>query len=183
MRTDLSRYDNSWYKTGAGPLKRGCWYLVNIFFFQSYFLPFSSLKVALLRFFGARIAEGVVIKPNVNIKYAWNLQVGAHTWIGEKAWIDNLVPVSIGAHACLSQGSMLLTGNHNYKKVSFDLIVAPIVLEDGVWIGARSLVCPGVTCFSHAVLAAQSVATTNLDAYTIYSGNPATMVRRREISA
>lgn len=183
MKTDLSIYDNSWYKTGAGPLRRGCWYLVNSCFFQGYLFPFSGLKRTLLRLFGARISKGVVIKPNVNIKYAWNLEVGPYTWIGEKVWIDNLVPVKIGGHACLSQGSMLLTGNHNYKKSSFDLIVSPIVLEDGVWIGAKSLVCPGVTCHSHAVLAAQSVATANLEPYTIYAGNPAVKVRDRQIDA
>jgi len=43
------------------------------------------------------------------------------------------------------------------------------------------LVCPGVTCFSHSVLSAQSVATTNMDAYFIYSGNPAQKIRERII--
>jgi putative colanic acid biosynthesis acetyltransferase WcaF len=78
---------------------------------------------------------------------------------------------------------MLLTGNHNYKKAGFDLMVSPITLEDGVWIGARSLVCPGLICHSHSVLSAQSVATINLRPYMIYAGNPAQVVREREIEA
>jgi putative colanic acid biosynthesis acetyltransferase WcaF len=181
MKTDLSMYDNHWYKPGAGTVKRLLWYLVNALVFQGYLFPVNSLKTGLLALFGAKLGRGVVIKPAVNIKYPWNLQIGAYTWIGEKVWIDNLVMVSIGSHACLSQGAMLLTGNHNYKKTSFDLIVEPIVLEDGVWIGAQSLVCPGVTCHSHAVLSAQSVATGNLDAYAVYAGNPAQKVRERVI--
>jgi putative colanic acid biosynthesis acetyltransferase WcaF len=76
---------------------------------------------------------------------------------------------------------MLLTGNHNYKKERFDLMLKEIVLENGVWIGAQCLVCPGVTCNSHSVLAAKSVATKNLDAYTIYQGNPAVAVKERVI--
>jgi putative colanic acid biosynthesis acetyltransferase WcaF len=131
--------------------------------------------------FGAKIGTGVIIKPAVNIKYPWNLEIGNHSWLGEKVWIDNLVKVTIGNNVCLSQGAMLLTGNHNYKRQAFDLIVEGIKLEDGVWIGAKSLVCPGVTCFSHSVLSAQSVATINLDAYFIYSGNPAQKIRERII--
>ena len=76
---------------------------------------------------------------------------------------------------------MLLTGNHNYKKSSFDLMIAGIVLEEGVWIGAKSLVGPGVVCRSHAVLSAYSVTYKNLEPYLVYSGNPAAAVRQREI--
>ncbi len=76
---------------------------------------------------------------------------------------------------------MLLTGNHNYKKQSFDLIAKGIVLEDGVWIGAKALVCPGVVCRSHSILTAGSVAVTNLEAYTIFQGNPALPKRDRKI--
>lgn len=180
-RTDLSKYNNEWYDPGAGRLKRFAWYCVNMIFFQSYLLPLSSLKVSLLKLFGAKIGQGVVIKPAVNIKYPWYLEIGDHSWIGENVWIDNLTKVTIGKHVCLSQGAMLLTGNHHYKKVTFDLMVEGITLEDGVWIGARSLVCPGVTCFSHAVLSAQSVATGNLEPYHIYAGNPAQKTRERVI--
>ena len=74
---------------------------------------------------------------------------------------------------------MLITGNHNYKKVGFDLMIAPIILGDGVWIGSGSKVCPGVTLHSHAVLSMGSVATKNLDAYGIYQGNPAVKVKDR----
>ena len=182
MRTDLSKYDNRWYNPGAGPFRRLIWYLVNALIFQSYLFPVNALKTKLLALFGAKIGKGVVIMPAVNIKYPWNLRIGDYSWIGEKVWIDNLAMVSIGSHACLSQGAMLLTGNHNYKKMAFDLIVEPITIDDGAWIGAQSLVCPGVTCHSHAVLAAQSVATANLEPYTVYAGNPAQKVLERKIS-
>lgn len=117
----------------------------------------------------------------VNIKYPWYLTIGDNTWIGEQVWIDNLIEVTIGSNVCISQGAMLLTGNHDYSSVSFDLKVGSIVLEEGVWIGAKSVVCPGVTCASHAVLSVNSVATKNLLAYQIYQGNPAKLVRERNI--
>lgn len=144
--------------------------------------PFSGLKVILLRLFGAKVGKGVVIKPNINIKYPWLLEIGDYTWIGERAWIDNLAQVKIGKNCCISQGAMLLCGNHNYKKPTFDLIVKPITLEDGAWVGALSVVCPGVTIKSHAILTVQSVAAETLEPFALYKGNPAVRIRERVIS-
>ena len=133
----------------------------------------------LLRMFGARIGKGVNIKPCVNIKYPWRLTIGDHAWIGENVWIDNLDDVVIGPHCCISQGALLLCGNHNYKKPTFDLMTGIILLEEGVWIGAMTVVCPGVTCRSHSILTVGSVATGDLEAYGVHSGNPAKFIRRR----
>jgi putative colanic acid biosynthesis acetyltransferase WcaF len=76
---------------------------------------------------------------------------------------------------------MLLCGNHDYSKTSFDLIVKDITLEEGVWIGAKSIVCPGVSIGSHSVLTVNSVATSNLEPWGIYQGNPAVKIKERVI--
>jgi putative colanic acid biosynthesis acetyltransferase WcaF len=148
-------------------------------FFINPLNPLNSLKRLLLRLFGARVGVGVVIKPGVNIKYPWRLSIGDWSWIGEGVWIDNLADVTIGSHVCISQGAMLLTGNHDYKSNTFDLIIESIIIKDGCWIGARSTVCPGVHCGEHAVLAVGSIATKSLKAWTIYQGNPALPLRER----
>lgn len=177
---DLSRYDNNEYQSGSS-FKKAFWYFTCALFFNT-LIPFSSVfKVKLLKLFGAKMGTAVVIKPNVNIKYPWFLVVGDQSWIGEGVWIDNLSKVVIGNHVVLSQGSYLLTGSHNYKNQTFDLMLGEIILEDGVWIGAKSIVCPGVRCNSHSVLAVGSVATSNLKPYTIYQGNPAIPKRKRII--
>jgi len=181
MKLNLSSYHTGTYYPGANGLKRFVWYYVNSIFFKSYYFPFSSFKVLLLRCFGAVIGHGVNIKPCVNIKYPWHLHIGNYSWIGEEVWIDSLVNVTIGDNCCLSQGSMLLTGNHDYCSSSFDLIVKEIVLEDGVWIGAKSMVCPGVKCGSHCVLTVSSVATKDLEPFGVYQGNPAVKIKNREI--
>ncbi|WP_434037657.1 WcaF family extracellular polysaccharide biosynthesis acetyltransferase [Formosa sp. 4Alg 33] len=179
MKTDLSNYNNNWYQPG-GKLKILLWYFINVLFFINPLNPVSSLKVFLLKCFGARIGTGVVIKPGVNIKYPWLLNIGDYSWIGEKVWIDNLAQVTIGKHACISQEAMLLCGNHNYKKSTFDLMVGEIIIEDGAWVGAKSVVCPNVKIESHAILTVNSVATKTLEAYYIYQGNPAKQIRKRE---
>ena len=179
-QTDLSRYNNDWFRPGPR-WKIVLWHFTNAWLFNSYAPLPSSVKVGLLRLFGAKVGVGVLIKPAVNIKYPWFLSIGDHVWIGEGVWIDNLTEVTIGNHVCLSQGAMLLTGNHDYRSSAFDLKVAPITLDNGAWIGAKATVCPGVRVESHAILSVSSVATKPLDAYTIYQGNPAVAIRKRDI--
>jgi len=177
--TSLKQFNNSWYKPGASLFKQGLWYIVNAIVFKSSLFPFRLLKIFLLKVFGARIGKGVNIKPSVNIKYPWRLTIGDYSWIGENSWIDNLDDVVIGSNVCISQGVMLLCGNHNFKKETFDLFTGKITIEDGVWIGAKSIVCPGVTCKSHSVLSVGSVANSGLEEFGIYQGNPAVKIKSR----
>ena len=174
-----TKFDNRWYRPGRSLLVILLWYLVNNFIFNSYLFPCNRLKIFLLRIFGSTIGNGVIIKPKVNIKYPWNLQIGDHVWIGELVWIDNLDRIIFGNNVTISQGALLISGSHNYKKSTFDLLIGKIILEDGVWIAARSVVASGVTCKSHSVLTLNSVATQDLDEYGIYRGNPAVKYRNR----
>lgn len=180
MQVKLSEYNNSWYKPGSG-FKRFAWHYVNALFFKSGLFPVYGLKVFILRLFGASIGKGVLIKPYVNIKYPWFLEIGDHTWIGENVWIDNLATVKIGSNVCISQGAYLLTGNHDFKKTSFDLFVKTITIEDGVWIGAKSVICPDVTCKNHSILSVGSILSCNMEPYSIYKGNPALKIAERII--
>ncbi|MCB0478197.1 MAG: WcaF family extracellular polysaccharide biosynthesis acetyltransferase [Crocinitomicaceae bacterium] len=178
--TDLSTFNNSWYRPG-NKVKIIIWYFMNATFLTNPFFPFSKPKIWLLKLFGAKIGKGVLIKPRVSVKYPWKLKIGNHVWIGEKVWIDNLGMVTIEDHVCISQGAMLLCGNHNYKKSTFDLIVGDIKLEKGSWVGAHAVVCPKVTIASHSILTVNSVAVKSTEPYFIYQGNPAEKLRERKI--
>jgi putative colanic acid biosynthesis acetyltransferase WcaF len=182
MQVDLSRFGNSWYNPGRGFLVRVVWHFVNALFLQNPLNPSSGLKVALLRLFGARIGRGVILKPSINIKYPWNLEIGDHSWIGENAWLDSLAPIRIGSNVCVSQGVYLCTGNHDWSDPSFGLIVRPIIVEDGAWVGARATLLPGVTLASHSIAAAGSVITRGTEPFMIYAGNPAQPMKRRNLA-
>ncbi|MEA1919457.1 MAG: hypothetical protein U9N52_06410 [Campylobacterota bacterium] len=72
--TNLAAYTNTNYNPGS-TLKRTLWYFTNMLCFKT-MLPFpSTCKAMLLCAFGATVGKGVVIKPNVNIKYPWFLHV------------------------------------------------------------------------------------------------------------
>ena len=143
-------------------------------------MPISTVLVFILKLFGAKIGKDVRIKPYIYIHYPWRLSIGDYSWLAE-CRIENLAQVTIGKNVCISQDCMILTGNHDYKTINFDLITKAIVLENGVWIGARAIVCPGITASSHSVLTVGSIATKDLEAYGIYQGNPAVKVKQRII--
>ena len=180
-RVDLRLYDGSRHQPGAGLLRRILWYSANAVVFDSWLCPPYVVKRLLLRMFGAHIGVGVTIKPKVNIKYPWKLQIGDWSWIGERVWIDNIGLVSIGSHCCLSQGAYLCTGNHDWSDPRFALQVGPITIADQAWIGAFAVVAPGVSVAEGSVVAAGSILTHNTEPWVIYAGNPAVAVRKREV--
>jgi putative colanic acid biosynthesis acetyltransferase WcaF len=181
MPVDLSRFSNAGFDRGASRLKEALWVLVRCLCFAPPWPLPSALRVFCLRRFGAQIGRGVVIRARVNIHFPWRLTLGDHVWIGEECWLLNLAPITLGSHVCLSQRTFLCTGNHDYRAPAFDLIVKPIHVAAGAWIGAGALVGPGVTVGTHAVLTAGSVASADLQPNGIYRGNPATLIRERII--
>ena len=183
MNSQLNTFNPNTFDKQAGVLKRMLWHYIHILFFESAWMPIMCIKLFLLRLFGAKIGKGLVIKPSVRIKFPWKLEIGDYVWLGEGCWLDNLDCIKIGNNVCISQGALLLTGNHDYSISSFDYRNAPITLENGVWIGARTVVCPGVVCKNHSILTVGSIATKDMDAFLIYQGNPAQPLRKRIIKS
>ena len=175
---DLSTFDDRDWNDGRR-LRKALWFCVGQPVLRSAIIPGNSLRIKLLRLFGASIAANVAVRPGVRVKYPWLLSVGEYTWIGEDCWIDNLARVDIGAHACLSQGTYLCTGNHDWSDRAFHMVCRAIRVEDGAWIGAQSVVCPGVTVHKLSVLMVGSVARRDVPEREVHGGNPAAFVRNR----
>lgn len=178
---DLSKFSVGTFDKGAGKTKIVLWYFVNALFVRPSIFPFKGMKKCFLRFFGAKLGKNINIKPGVLIKSPWFLEIGDNCWIGENVWIDNLDKVKIGNNVCISQGALLLTGNHDYKVSNMPYRNGEIVIEDGAWVGGRAVVCSGVTVQKNALLTVGSVATRDLEANGIYQGNPAIKIRERII--
>jgi putative colanic acid biosynthesis acetyltransferase WcaF len=156
-----------------------CWYLCKCLLFLTPLPVPSIIKRSVLRSFGARIGQGVVIKPRVNIHFPWKLAIGDHTWIGEEVFLLNFEAITIGDQCCISQRAFLCTGNHDYRQPSMPYRNQPITVEHGAWVGAQVFVSPGVTIGSEAVIAAGSVVTKSQPAGAVCAGNPCTATRSR----
>jgi len=175
----LNHYTTGSYTPGAPYWKQLLWYFLGSPLLESYWIPFSALKVRLLIAFGAKVGSLVRIKPGVRIKFPWRLTLGDYVWLGEKAWLDNLAPIIIENHVCVSQGVYLCTGNHDWSDPNFSLITAAITLEEGSWIAAGAIIGPNVTVGRGAVLGLGSVTGKSLAPMTIYAGNPAQPIKKR----
>ena len=176
QRLDL--FANPEFDRGASKPTELLWMLVQAWLFGSW-LPGSGWRGRLLRAFGARIGKGGVIKPHVTVKFPWRLEIGDHAWIGEHVWIDNLGEVTIGAQSCLSQGAYLCTGSHDWTDPRFGLIVKPIAIGRGCWVGARATLAPGAKMEDGAVLAMAALGSGLLAGATIHRADGTTRPRKQ----
>ncbi|HWY10408.1 MAG TPA: WcaF family extracellular polysaccharide biosynthesis acetyltransferase [Bacteroidia bacterium] len=181
-KTDLSKFKNTWFKVGANPVKLYLWYCAKELFIHSAF-PCNGFRRFILCLFGAKIGKGVILKPHVIIKFPWNLTIGNNVWIGENVWIENQAQVTIEDNCCISQRAMLITGNHDYRKPTFDLIIGEIIMKEGAWLGADAKLCPGTIMQSHSIVTVGSVASGILEPYSIYQGNLAVKIKDRKMES
>ena len=104
---DLANYTTKGFDRGASRLKEVLWTLTKALFFMPTWPWPSRLRATLLRLFGARIGQGLVIRSRVNITFPWRLRIADHVWIGEETVILSLATVTIESHVCLSQRAFL----------------------------------------------------------------------------
>jgi putative colanic acid biosynthesis acetyltransferase WcaF len=181
VTVDLSRFENSFYDPGSSWIVRTIWFTFGHPLLRCAILPSSGFRRRLLRLFGADVGDNVTLKPGFRVKYPWNFKTGKNCWLGEDAWIDNLAPVTLGDNVCISQGAYLCTGSHDWTDPAFRLIVKPISIHDGAWVGARASLAPGVTVGACAIVGFGAVATKSIPPFEIHAGNPAAFHRSREI--
>jgi putative colanic acid biosynthesis acetyltransferase WcaF len=158
----------------------GLWYLVKVVFFLAP-LPWpSSLRRRLLIRFGARVGEGLYIRPGVNVHFPWKLEVGSHCWIGEDTVILNLAQVTLRDHVALAHQVYLAAAGHDIRSRTMAYSNAPITIGEGCWIATRAFVGPGVSIGEYAVVAAGAVVVKDVLARTVVGGNPAKEIGRRD---
>lgn len=133
----------------------------------------------LLRLFGASVADNVHIYPTVRIAIPWNLTIGTHAAVGDRAILYALGPIRIGERCTISQGAHLCAGTHDYRDPTMPLVKSPITIGDDAWICADAFVGPGVTVGKFAIVGARAVVMNNVDENVIVIGNPAREIRRR----
>ena len=108
---------------------------------------------------------------------------GATIAVGENVFINwNFSAVSTGSitiedNCQIACNVQMLTANHDLKDLQI-LHCKPILVKEGAWIGAGSTIMGGVTIGEHAVVAAGSVVTKDVEAYTVVGGNPAKLIRK-----
>ncbi|MEM1308577.1 MAG: WcaF family extracellular polysaccharide biosynthesis acetyltransferase [Cyanobacteria bacterium P01_C01_bin.70] len=169
---DLRQYDQSWYSPGRSKGWVLLWWLVQAVVFPLTLHAHHAPRRMLLRWFGAKVGRGVVIRPSARFHYPWKVEIGDYSWIGSGVEFYSLGHIRIGNHCVISQNTYLCTGSHNPSDRAFGLQVAPITIENGVWVAAGCFVGLGVTIGANSIVGARSSVFSDLPAGHICLGSP-----------
>lgn len=106
-------------------------------------------------------------------------RVGRDSVINPGCHIDTRGGVSIGDNVSVAQNSSLVTGDHDPNDPKFLARFRPIIIEDHAFIGYGATVLGGVTIRKGAIVAAGSIATKDVEEFSIVGGIPAKMIGQR----
>jgi putative colanic acid biosynthesis acetyltransferase WcaF len=155
------------------------WSIVWLLLFRPTPRPMHRWRALLLRLFGATLGPHCRIYANARIWAPWNLYCEDAVAIADGAVIYNPVPIRLASHAIVSQDAYLCGSTHDYDDPAFPMINKPITLGRYAWICSRAVVCSGVNVGDGAVLGLCSVATRDLQPWTVYAGAPARAIKTR----
>ncbi len=144
------------------------------------------LKSLYLRiFFKARVGKRVVFYSGIWIFSGRNLKLGDDVDVAKGVLITTDGGVDIGDRVLIGYNTMILSSNHHIPAVEQKIFESghqkkPVFIESDVWIGGGSVVLPGVTIGTGAVVAAGSIITKDIPAYAIAAGVPAKVLKYRD---
>jgi putative colanic acid biosynthesis acetyltransferase WcaF len=160
-------------------MRRLAWTVCYVVLFRTSPRPFHAWRAFLLRCFGANLGPHCHFYRRSRIWAPWNLVCADGASLGDEAEIYNPSLVSMGSHAIVSQQAYICGATHDYNDPTFPVISFPMSLGAYSWVCARASVSPGVNLGEGAVLALGSVATRDLEPWTVYAGVPAQPVKER----
>lgn len=96
--------------------------------------------------------------------------------IGNRVLIASDVQICTASHPVLPQ-ERLVDGWKEKGTTFFRTWARPVVIQDGVWIGAKAVILPGVTIGKNAVIGAGSVVNKDIPANCVAVGNPCRVIR------
>jgi putative colanic acid biosynthesis acetyltransferase WcaF len=160
-------------------LMRLGWGIVYACLFRPSPRPFHAWRRFLLRSFGAKLGPHTHIYPKARVWAPWNLTCEEFATIADGAIVYNPKELHMGSHANVSQEAYVCGATHDYEDPAFPLIAFPVTLGAYSWVCARATVQPGVNLGEGAVLALGSVATRDLEPWTVYGGVPARKIKAR----
>lgn len=160
-------------------LGRLVWDIVASVLFRLSPKPLHGWRAFLLRCFGATVAQGAHVYPNVKIWAPWNLDLGEECGIANGVTLYSMDKITVGRRTVISQGAHLCAGTHDYTQPGFPLVTRPIYVGDHAWIAAEAFIHAGITIGEGCVVGARSVVTKDMPPWMICFGHPCKPIRER----
>lgn len=129
-------------------------------------------------------ALGMNVKPCTISPDCWfggtRVTIGEGSMVNYGCFFDTSARITIGSGCDIGMQSLLCTGTHfpgSAGRRAGSATSRPIVIEDGCWIGARTIILPGTIVRSGCVIGAGSVVTKSTEPNGVYVGSPAIRIR------
>jgi putative colanic acid biosynthesis acetyltransferase WcaF len=165
----------------ANRLARLAWQLAWLFLARFTPPPLHGWRNLVLRAFGARVGRGARVHGSAQIWLPANLDLGEHCLVGPGARLYNQGRITIGPRTVISQGAYLCASTHDIGDPDFQLVLRPITVGAQAWVAAEAFVGPGVTVGDRAVIGARAALFEDAAADGVYSGNPARLIKQRQL--
>lgn len=120
-----------------------------------------------------RYPRRVYIGKNCAINRGCKFYASAHT-------SDNK-NIVIGDHVVIGPNVTIFSAGHNPATIDLKDNYGRVTIDNDVWIGGNTTILQGVTIHQGAVVGAGSIVTKDVPAWTIVAGNPARVIKKREI--
>ncbi len=176
-RVDVSNYHN--VHSIRNRIARLVWGFVWVLLFRLSPRICNGWRRFLLRLFGAKIAKHANIGASCKIWAPWNLTMQEYSCLASNVDCYCAAPITVGAHSTVSQYSYLCSASHDFTRPAMPLTMAPIVIEDQVWVCADVFIGPGVTVGQGAVVGARSTVFKDVEPWKVVAGNPARIIKER----
>ena len=163
-------------------LRRLAW--ITVWALLAKWMPYfigTRWRVWLLKCFGMKHCGRVSVYPSAKVWAPWNVEMGSFVAIDDMVNLYSADKIKIGTKVAISREAFICTASHDITKPNRPLVTAPITICDGVWIGARAIILPGVTIGEGAVVAAGAVVTKDVEPWSVVGGNPAKFIKKREL--
>lgn len=164
--------------------KKVIWFLYSQYKYGFFDLVRKKIKKSFWKLFLGELGVNVTIHPSVLIRGAENIKIMNNSNINHGCEIYGAGGITIGKGTMIAYEVMIFSDTRMYKsseplKSLKGRLQKPVVIGNDVWIGARTIIMPGVIINDHAIIAAGSVVTKNVGQWEIHGGNPAKKIGMR----
>ncbi len=138
----------------------------------------AQVRSLLAELTGAPVDDTVTLFPPFTSDFGKNTRLGKRVFVNSGCRFQDQGGITIGDDCLIGHNAVITTLNHDLDpRRRADMRPAPVVIGQGVWLGANVTILPGATIGDDAVIGAASVVTKDVPAGAIVVGSPARVVR------
>jgi putative colanic acid biosynthesis acetyltransferase WcaF len=181
LRVELQHTRSGWSRSVK--LRRILWIPFKLLFLRGTGRVLSPLRIYALILFGATIERPALVMDGVKVWHPWSLTLRRYCTLGRGVEVYNFAHITVGEQATVSQETYLCSASHDFEDPTMPLTYSPITISAQSWVAAGCFIGPGITIGEGAVVGAYSVVTKDVPPWTVVAGNPARVLRARQLKS